>query len=162
MRLLIPGLVLAVTIYCLIDVVRSEQSEVRGLPKLVWVLLVLLFPLAGGAAWFVAGRPRGTRPPGTERLGTPKPRVLGPDDDPDFLRTIDRPRPVAPVEPLDDEVPPPPVVDGAAPVMELDPEDRPVGPDDTDDTDDTDDGTPPGQDDPTAQDGTTGRDDRTT
>ena len=95
MRCLVPALlVLAFTIYCVVDVIRSEQHDVRGLPKPLWVVLVLLFPLAGGAAWFIAGRPRGSRPPGTDRLTRPRPRVLGPDDDPDFLRTIDRPRPV--------------------------------------------------------------------
>lgn len=99
--LIIPGLILAFTVYCLVDVVRSETSEVRGLPKLAWVALVLLFPLAGGAAWFIAGRPRGSRPPGTGRVGRPRPTVLGPDDDPDFLRTIDRPRPVQRPEPLE-------------------------------------------------------------
>jgi hypothetical protein len=91
--LIIPGLLLAFTIYCLVDVIRSEDSDVRGLPKLVWVLLVLLFPLAGGVAWFIVGRPRASRLPGTERLGRPKPRALGPDDDPDFLRDLGRQAP---------------------------------------------------------------------
>lgn len=100
-----PALLLAFTVYCLIDVVRSESSDVRGLPKLAWVGLVLLFPLAGGAAWFIAGRPRNTRPPGTERLGAPRPPVVGPDDDPDFLRSIDRPAPVDPPTPLDGDGP---------------------------------------------------------
>lgn len=104
MRFIVPGLILAFTIYCLIDVIRSEDSEIRGLPKIVWVMLVLLFPVAGGAAWFLAGRPRGSRPPGTDRITRPKPRVTGPDDDPDFLRTIDRPRPVDPPAALEDEV----------------------------------------------------------
>ena len=99
--LIIPALVLAFTVYCVIDVVRSEDSAVRGLPKMLWVLLVLLFPLAGGAAWFIAGRPRGTKPPGADRLSRPRPRVLGPDDDPDFLRTIDRPSPVDPAGPIE-------------------------------------------------------------
>ncbi|WP_336922061.1 PLDc N-terminal domain-containing protein [Aquipuribacter sp. SD81] len=104
--LIIPGLLLAFTIYCLIDVIRSEDSDVRGLPKLVWVLLVLLFPLAGGVAWFVAGRPRASRLPGTERLGRPRPRVLGPDDDPDFLRGLDRRPPDASDDEGDDTRPP--------------------------------------------------------
>lgn len=101
MRFILPGLVLAFTVYCVVDVVRSESSDVRGLPKTLWVLLVLLFPLAGGAAWFIAGRPtnRTLRPqPGRAR---PTPRATGPDDDPDFLRSIRRPAPVDPPTPLD-------------------------------------------------------------
>jgi hypothetical protein len=97
--LIVPALLLAFTVYCLIDVIRSEDSDVRGLPKLVWVLLVLLFPLAGGIAWLVAGRPRRTKLLGTERLGRPKPRVLGPDDDPEFLRDLRRPSPSPSDEP---------------------------------------------------------------
>ncbi|MFC5380824.1 PLDc N-terminal domain-containing protein [Aquipuribacter nitratireducens] len=99
--LIIPALVLAFTVYCLVDVVRSDDSDVRGLPKLVWVLLVLLFPLAGGVAWLIAGRPRRSRLPGTGRLGRPAPRVLGPDDDPDFLRGLDRGAQDPPEEPGD-------------------------------------------------------------
>lgn len=102
MRSLVPALlVLAFTVYCVVDVVRSESDGVRGLPKPLWVLLCLLFPLAGGIAWLVAGRPRARSLPGTDRLRRPRPSVLGPDDDPDFLRTIDRPGPVPPAGPLD-------------------------------------------------------------
>ena len=100
MRLIPAALVLAFTIYCVVDVVRSKGSDVRGLPKPLWVVVVLLAPLAGGAAWLLAGRPRRTRLPGTARLNPPRPHVRGPDDDPDFLRTIDRPSPVAPAGPL--------------------------------------------------------------
>ena len=100
MRLIPAALVLAFTIYCVVDVVRSNGSDVRGLPKPLWVVVVLLAPLAGGAAWLLAGRPRRTRLPGTARLNPPRPHVRGPDDDPDFLRTIDRPSPVAPAGPL--------------------------------------------------------------
>ena len=100
MRLIPAALVLAFTIYCVVDVVRSESSDVRGLPKTFWLIIILIAPLAGGVAWLVAGRPRSTRLPGTARLSTPRPPVLGPDDDPDFLRTIDRPSPVAPAGPL--------------------------------------------------------------
>lgn len=99
--LIIPALVLAFTVYCLIDVIRSEESAIRGLPKLPWVFIVLLFPVVGGAAWFLAGRPRGTKPPGTGRIARPKPRVVGPDDDPDFLRNIKRPKAAPPAAPVD-------------------------------------------------------------
>jgi hypothetical protein len=163
-RFIIPGLILAFSIYCLIDVVRSESSEVRGLPKLVWVLLVLVFPLAGGIAWFVAGRPRGTTPLGVDRLARPKtgPVVLGPDDDPDFLRSINRVDPTKPVttrrlDPPDPvgttgPVTPPEAVTPAEPVTPLgpadaagggtaDPDDRgaQAGPSEPSETDDHDD-----------------------
>lgn len=101
MRSLVPAvLVLAFTVYCVLDVLRSADADVRGLPKPLWVLLVLLLPIAGGVGWLVAGRPRSSRPPGAAPTGTPRRPVLGPDDDADFLRSIDRPRPVPPAGPL--------------------------------------------------------------
>jgi hypothetical protein len=113
-RNLVPAaLVLAFTVYCVVDVVRSDSSDVRGLPKTFWVILCLLFPLAGGIAWLLAGRPRTARAAGPRRVGRPGPSVLGPDDDVDFLRTIERPRPLPPAAPLDPEPSAPPAGGGA-------------------------------------------------
>lgn len=50
-------LVLALWIYSLVDVIGRSGGEIRNLPKLWWVLLVLFFPLAGSVAYLVAGRP---------------------------------------------------------------------------------------------------------
>ena len=72
---------LALSIYCVVDCVQSDDSQVRGLPKLIWVFVILLFPFAGSIAWLVAGRPKTTRPP---RRQMPR----GPDDDPDFLKGL--------------------------------------------------------------------------
>jgi len=51
-------LVLALDIFCLIDVIVSREDEVRNLPKIVWLLLILFFPLVGSIAWLAAGRPQ--------------------------------------------------------------------------------------------------------
>lgn len=73
----------------------EDKSQIRGLPRFAWVLVILLVPIAGPAAWFLAGRPV---PEGRSRAGWPlggafpeprRPRA--PDDDPDFLRSIDPP-----------------------------------------------------------------------
>ncbi|HET7474676.1 MAG TPA: PLD nuclease N-terminal domain-containing protein [Dermatophilaceae bacterium] len=92
-RVLLALAMLALTIYAAVDCVQTEESSVRGLPKIVWVLLILLFPPAGPIAWFLAGRPKAVPrsgragPGGFGRDGRPSgPR--GPDDDPDFLRNI--------------------------------------------------------------------------
>lgn len=133
MRQLIPALLLlAFTVYCLIDVVRSNASDVRGLPKPLWVVVVLLVPLAAGIAWFVAGRPRGTHPTGPARRTTPRPPVVGPDDDPDFLRTIKRPRPVPPATPLDRPSPDAPPAGATGPTDRTDRQDPTDGDDDGD------------------------------
>jgi hypothetical protein len=84
---LLPGLlVLALTIYAVVDCIQSEDSSVRNLPKLLWVLVILLFPLVGSIVWFIAGRPQRPRPQGGRTHRPPPPR--GPDDDPDFLRRL--------------------------------------------------------------------------
>lgn len=45
----------AVSLIALVDIVSRDDSQVRGLPKLVWVLLVVFLPLLGSALWFIVG-----------------------------------------------------------------------------------------------------------
>ncbi|HRW17623.1 MAG TPA: PLD nuclease N-terminal domain-containing protein [Dermatophilaceae bacterium] len=71
---------LAVLVYCLIDISQRDEREIRNLPKMWWVVLVILLPIIGGVAWLVAGRP--------QRYGYPPARPLAPDDDPEFLRRL--------------------------------------------------------------------------
>ena len=65
-----------------------SADRVRAMPRLLWVLVIFLIPLLGPVAYFVWGRPlpppREGSPP---RRGTPRPS--SPDDDPDFLRSVD-------------------------------------------------------------------------
>jgi hypothetical protein len=43
-------------VVCLVDVVRTPAAAIRTLPKPLW-LLVVLPPVFGPLAWFLAGRP---------------------------------------------------------------------------------------------------------
>ncbi len=55
---------LVLTIFCVVDAITSREDDVRHLPKLWWLILILLFPVVGSVAWLVAGRPtRSARPP---------------------------------------------------------------------------------------------------
>lgn len=88
LRVLWPLMIVAFTIYNLVDCIQTKDADVRNLPKILWILLILLFPLVGGFAWLLAGRSAtptpGIRPP--LRRSGPAPRgPRGPDDDPDFL-----------------------------------------------------------------------------
>jgi len=56
-ELLASIVMLALWIFCLVDVIGTQEAAMRNLPKVAWVLIVLLFPLAGSIAWLVAGRP---------------------------------------------------------------------------------------------------------
>jgi hypothetical protein len=48
---------LALLVFCLVDCLQTDTHRVRNLPKLVWVLLIVVLPVIGGIAWLVAGRP---------------------------------------------------------------------------------------------------------
>ena len=53
-------LIFAFWVYCVITVLMSRDDEVEHLPKIGWLILVLLFPLVGGLAWILIGRGRQT------------------------------------------------------------------------------------------------------
>lgn len=73
---------IGVTIYSGVECLRTDDSEIRGLPKPLWLLVILAVPLIGGVLWILVGR---TPPPSARRL-----RTMGPDDDIDFLSSLDR------------------------------------------------------------------------
>jgi hypothetical protein len=85
------GVVLVVVwVWSLVESLLTPRHEVRNLPKAAWVLFVLLLGPLGAIGWLALGRPRRTArpssPPRSLRRG--RPRVKGPDDDPDFLRRL--------------------------------------------------------------------------
>jgi hypothetical protein len=84
---LLPWLLsIALTVYAVVDCVQTQDDRVRNMPKLLWLLLILLFPIVGPISWLIAGRPArgGTGSGSTSRPQPPR----GPDDDPDFLRRL--------------------------------------------------------------------------
>lgn len=56
-RLLPAVLEIGLLVYCLVDCLQTDAMLVRNLPKLGWVVLIIVLPLIGGIAWLVAGRP---------------------------------------------------------------------------------------------------------
>ncbi len=96
MRLLAPtftGFVLFVLwAYAVVDVLVTDPARVRRLPKLLWLLLVVMVFGVGAVAWLALGRPRTAswRPGGTrERMAR---RFIGPEDREDWVPPL-RPRP---------------------------------------------------------------------
>jgi len=53
LRLLLFLVPLALMIFAFIDCLNTPEDEVRHLPKVAWVFIILLFPLAGSIAWLV-------------------------------------------------------------------------------------------------------------
>src|SRR5690606_39440084 len=84
MRVLLTLLVLAVTVYGIVDCSQADARTRRNVPLWVWVLLMVALPGVGAAIWLVLSR---LTTPGPE---VPRSRPVAPDDDPEFLRELER------------------------------------------------------------------------
>ena len=94
LRLILILVPIAVTIYALIDAIAAPRSEVRTLPKFVWIIVIILLWIGGAVLWFFLGRPRaGGNGPGPGGGEPPQRRPQGPDDDPDFIADLNRRNP---------------------------------------------------------------------
>jgi hypothetical protein len=80
---------LVLLILALISALSADR--VRSLPRALWIVVILLIPLLGPAAYFLFGRPVPPPREGGPVRRTP-PRPSSPDDDPDFLRSMDTER----------------------------------------------------------------------
>jgi hypothetical protein len=55
---ILPGFIeIVLLVFCLIDCIQTDSLLVRNLPKIAWIVLIIIVPLVGGIAWLVAGRP---------------------------------------------------------------------------------------------------------
>ena len=106
-------------LYCLTDAILTPAAECRGLPKPAWVAVIAVTFIGGAIAWLIVREPayspsappggarddgyfragRWTRaddavarhPAGRARVtGAVRTAPRGPDDDPEFLRALDR------------------------------------------------------------------------
>ncbi|SDY58974.1 PLDc N-terminal domain-containing protein [Herbiconiux ginsengi] len=73
-------IVVAFTVYALVDCLMLPKTRVKALPRVAWFFIILLFTPIGGILWLLIGRGR--------RATTSAVRAIGPDDDPDFLGTM--------------------------------------------------------------------------
>ncbi|RCV49974.1 PLD nuclease N-terminal domain-containing protein [Marinitenerispora sediminis] len=92
-------------VYAFFDALTSPAEDVRNLPKILWLIIIVVFMLVGPLLWLFLGRPRASaaavspdpamaasaddvEPDLQHPSGHPRP--LGPDDDPEFLRRLDK------------------------------------------------------------------------
>jgi hypothetical protein len=50
-------LVTALLVTAIVDIARADEPRIRAFSRTHWTLLVVLAPVAGAVAWFIAGRP---------------------------------------------------------------------------------------------------------
>jgi hypothetical protein len=95
MRALLPYLPFligaAVVIFTVVDIALIDPSRVKHLPKFAWIIGVLVLSVIGAALWFLLGRER-LEPRNAGGSFGPRPRrgPVAPDDDPEFLRKLNR------------------------------------------------------------------------
>jgi hypothetical protein len=71
--MLMSVVVFAIWVFCLVDVIGTDEVRMRHLPKLGWLLVVILLPFVGSIAWLALGRPEGpARPTAVRTPGFPE------------------------------------------------------------------------------------------
>lgn len=84
LRVVVVVAVLVVFVYGLVDVIRTDPRQTKGISKPAWIVVQIVLPVIGAVLWFLIGRPRGTAP-----VRTNYSHPIAPDDDPDFLRNLE-------------------------------------------------------------------------
>lgn len=75
---------LLLLVFALVDVIRSEDWQIKHLPKMAWILIIIFLPLIGSILWLVIGKDRGEQ--SSESLFRAAPRH---DDRPLRRETLD-------------------------------------------------------------------------
>lgn len=99
LQLLIGVVWFAIWVFTIIDVLSAPEPAIRRLPKLGWLIVVVVFGVIGTLAWFVLGRPEKAGPrtltkheratpafPEYDRPG--RAAAADPEKDDEFLRQV--------------------------------------------------------------------------
>ena len=97
MGLVFSILVLVLMIGALIDIITRRDDQVKHLPKMVWIIIVILLPLIGSALWFALGREYGEG-------GVPLPRMRRAERPAAPTTTVARPAPPVDVRSTEQQI----------------------------------------------------------
>ena len=95
MRNLGAVLLIGLMVFTLVEVINSDGRERFGLPRLAWILLIVLVPPVGSIVWLVVSRSRrAAESPAANGWGRTVAAAgpTAPDDDPEFLWLLDQKR----------------------------------------------------------------------
>lgn len=83
-RVVLAVAILAIFVYGLVDVIRTDGRLTRGISKPAWIVVMVVLPVLGAILWLLIGRPRDSAP-----VRPAYRHPTAPDDDPDFLRNLE-------------------------------------------------------------------------
>ncbi len=75
---------IALTLYAFVHCAMRDETQTKKLPNWGWLLIVFIFSPIGPIAYFAVGRVGKLQ----KRAKKYKPRIIPPDDNPDFLRGL--------------------------------------------------------------------------
>lgn len=117
---------LALSVYALFSCIQTPDEDVPHLPKLVWIVLIVFVPFVGPVVWLLMLRTQIGRRERVVRPPRPAARRVAPDDDPDFLASLERYRdPRTTIKPPDKPKPKPERPKPEKPKSEKRPADKP-------------------------------------
>ena len=96
--IIIVAILVAFLGYAVSDAILIDKARIRGLPRAVWVLICFI-PALGGILWFFVGRgsaQKNASGGSVPDFGPSRRGPSAPDDDIEFLRGLNEPRPGEP------------------------------------------------------------------
>jgi hypothetical protein len=79
-RVVLAVAVIGLGVYAFVQALQADASQIRLMPRWLWIAVILAFPVVGPGAWILTGR--------QTRASISDEGPLGPDDDPDFMRRL--------------------------------------------------------------------------
>jgi hypothetical protein len=82
-RVVLVLVLIALLVYAFTDCAMSDDASGAGVPKVVWLAVIVLVPVVGPLTWLLVSRTTGARPGDPQQRRRQGP--VAPDDDPEFL-----------------------------------------------------------------------------
>jgi hypothetical protein len=79
-RVALAVAVIGLGVYAFVQALQADASQIRLMPRWLWVAVILAFPVIGPGAWILTGR--------QTQASISEDGPMGPDDDPEFLRKL--------------------------------------------------------------------------
>jgi hypothetical protein len=76
----------AISLFAFVDCAMRDETLIKKLPKWAWLLIIFFLGIFGSVFYLFAGRNGKIQRSGLNKKS--KPRILPPDDDPDFLNKL--------------------------------------------------------------------------